>query len=263
MNVVLPITEGAKNCLPIFPVTFGFRNIQKPIYRPNGAFFHHFLYVSEGEGFFVFDGKRMILGEGSTVFIQKGFPVDYGGLNENFKTSWVTFDGDGVDGLFAYFNVDGYAVIHKKGEESKFEEMFKLSKMNVSAEILSSRIYSMAIEFFVFLKNQNKQPLLEKAKKFIESNYQQDISIEEISKNVGMSQSLLFKLFRTEERSTPMKYLQEIRIEKARSMLIRGDMKIYEIAQTCGFSDVAYFCKVYKNKTGYPPAVYRRNFIHW
>ena len=258
MYAVLPIPNDTKNSLPILPVTLGIRHTQETRIRPNGALFHHFLCVSEGEGFFEFNGKRMILGKGSTVFIKKNFPVAYGGVSENFKTSWVTFDGHGVDGLLAHFNIGGYAVIHNKSAESQIEEMIKLSKTNFSFEILSSRIYSMAIDLFVFLKNENKQPILKKAKNYIESNYQKDVSIEEISKNVGMSQSLLFKLFRTEERTTPMKYLQKVRIEKANAMLIKGDMKIYEIAKACGFSDVAYFCKVYRNKTGYSPTAYKR-----
>ena len=49
----------------------------------------------------------------------------------------------------------------------------------------------MAIDLFVFLKNENKQSILKKAKNYIESNYQKDVSIEEISKNVGFSDLII------------------------------------------------------------------------
>ena len=90
---------------------------------------------------------------------------------------------------------------------------------------------------------------------------QEDLSVETIAKSLGISQSLLFGLFQTEERSTPMEYLRAIRIEKAGQMLIEGRRKVHEIATACGFSSTAYFCKVFKAQTGDSPMSYRNKFL--
>lgn len=261
MYTVLPINEKVRKYLPIYPMTLGLRHTQKTISRPDGTRFHHFLYVSQGECSFNFNGKRKILPAGTAVFLHKTFPVDYGPFGGEAKTSWITFDGDGTNGIFEYFNAAGYAILTHKSFEPKIEELFRLVEKNAPWEALSAKTYDLALDFFTLLKKQTEPPMLEKAKAFIEGHYQEDLSVETIAKNLGISQSLLFKLFQTEERSTPIAYLRSVRIEKAGQMLIGGRLKVCQIAAACGFSNTAYFCKVFKAQTGDPPMAYRNKFL--
>jgi two-component system response regulator YesN len=110
------------------------------------------------------------------------------------------------------------------------------------------------------LKNQDAPSFLLRAKAFMEQNCHKDLSIDDVAKNVGISQSLLFRLFKVEEKRTPVEYLRALRISKAKVLLIEDKLKIYEIANLCGFSDVAYFCKVFKSQTGVSPNTYRNKF---
>ena len=217
--------------------------------------------MSEGSGFFNFNGTQAVLKAGSCVFLRKSFPVDYGRVDGEFKTSWVTFDGEGVNGIFDYFNVGDYAILNEKSIENKIWEIYKLSEKSVASEVLSQKVYEIITEYFSLLKKQNGPPALKKAKDYIQQNYHRDLSVEEIADSAGVSQSLLFKIFREEEKTTPVEYLRQERIAKAEQMLLIGEMKIYEIASACGFSDVAYFCKVFKDYLGISPAVYRKKFL--
>lgn len=260
MYLVLPVNEKARKHLPIYPITLGLVHDQKEICRPDGTRFHHFLYVSQGEGLFNFNGKKKILTAGTTVFLKKSFPVDYGPVSGEFKTSWITFDGDGTNGIFEFFNAPGYAILNHNGFEAKIEEFHKLVERNVSWEMLSVKTYGLTMEFFTLLKKQTQPPMLEKAKAFMEKNFRDDLSVGAIAANLGISQSLLFRLLQTEEHTTPMEYLRSVRIEKARQMLIDGKEKICHIATACGFSDTAYFCKVFKAQTGDTPISFRNKF---
>lgn len=260
MYIVLPVSEKARKHLPIYPITLGLGHEQNEICRPNGTTFHHFLYVSRGEGLFNFNGKRKILTAGTAVFLEKSFPVDYGPVSGEFKTSWITFDGDGTNGIFQYFNVSGYAILNHNSFDAKIEDICKLVERNVPWEVLSAKTYDLAMEFFALLKKQTEPPMLEKAKAFMASHYREDLSIEIIAANLGISQSLLFRLFQEEEHSTPMEYLRSVRIEKAGQMLAEGKQKVCDIGKTCGFSSTAYFCKVFKAQTGDSPIAYRNKF---
>jgi len=260
MHTVLPLNEKAQRSLPIYPITLGLSNDQEDIYRPNGARFHHFLYVSEGKGFFNFNGERTVLTKGTAVFIRKDFPVDYGSVGKVFKTSWVTFDGIGVDGILDYFGAGNYAVLSDESVEATIADFYKLYEKNVSAEILSQKIYEFAVSFFASLNKSLAPTALIKAKNYMDNNYNKDVSVYDAARFAGVSESKLFKLFRESERMTPIEYLKTVRISKAKQMLIGKELKIFEIAEKCGFSSTAYFCKVFREKSGCTPAAYREKF---
>ena len=262
MYTILPMNEKNKN-IPIYPVTLGVNRLQKYISRPSGAIFHHILCVSEGEGLFRFDGVEMVLGAGNAVFISKSFPVDYGPKTDNFRTSWLTFQGDGGDSLLKHFCAANYAVLKSDDIEPKIAEICRLADKGAPGEFLSAKTYSLVIDFFISLQKQRELPLLEKAKRFIKLNCAKDLSVAEIAGRLGISASLLFKLFREQERTTPIEYLQEFRIQKACNMLTSEKLAISEIGSLCGFSDTSYFCKVFKKWVGCSPASYRKKMIDW
>ncbi len=262
MHIVLSPPIKKEN-LPIYPVTLGLCRDQKYISRPNGAEFNHILYVSEGEGVFVFNGTRLILSAGNAFFFKKGIPVDYGPKSTDFKTSWITFDGYGGEQLIKYFDAGDYEIMSFSDVELKIAEIASFTEKNDSSALLSAKTYSLLVDFFFNLRERSRLPILEKAKHFIGQNYSKDLSVPEIANRLGISASLLFKLFREQEKTTPIEYLQDVRIRKACNMLISEKLSISDIGSLCGFSDTSYFCKVFKKWVGCSPASYRKKMIDW
>ena len=261
MYIVLPPLK--KENLPIYPTTLGLCREQRYISRPKGANFNHVLYVSEGEGVFVFNGMKRIISAGNAIFFKKGFPVDYGPKSLDFKTSWITFDGGGGEQLIEYFDAGDYEITSFPEVELKIAELYSLAEKNNVSALLSAKAYSLLVDFFLKLKERNKLPILEKAKYFIGQNYSKDLSVPEIASKLGISTSLLYKLFREQEKTTPIEYLQDVRIQKACNMLTTKKTGISEIGNLCGFSDTSYFCKVFKKTVGCTPLAYRKNMFDW
>ena len=165
MYTVLPeITKTEK--MPIYPVTIGVRRQQKFISRPQGANFNHILYVSSGEGIFDFNGERKMLKAGCAVFLRKGIPVDYGPSGEDFKTSWITFDGKGGEDILGYFSAEDFVVITSPDVELKISEIYELCDRGAPYEMLSSKTYALLVDFFLSLRKANEPPILEKTKLF-------------------------------------------------------------------------------------------------
>lgn len=93
---------------------------------------------------------------------------------------------------------------------------------------------------------------------FIADNYGEKLSIADIARSVSVSESECVRCFRVTIGTTPIKYLREYRIGQASSYLIEGRATIADIASLCGFQDVSYFTKSFREMNGCTPKEYQR-----
>lgn len=91
----------------------------------------------------------------------------------------------------------------------------------------------------------------------IEAHDAQDLSLQEIADEMGYSEGHFCRLFKQCFRVNFSAYLNEYRIEKAKEMMRDSHLSLKEIGMACGYSDAAYFCRVFKRLTGTTPSEYR------
>ena len=243
--------------LPVYMFSAGKGHNQEYRDRTNDSPCYHFLYIENGEGVFEFPDATYTLEKGNIVFFRKGCPVIYRPKKNHFITAWVAFDGKLVKELLEYYRAGGYSFLKSESVWLIMQGIYKLASAGASPDVLSTRVYELIVTYFNELNKTNVNDLLEKAKVYIDNNFAQNISIADIAAAVGVSESLIFKLFREKEKSTPVDYLRNIRIENAKRMLIENDgLKILDIAVRCGFSESAYFCSVFRKYTGMTPRSY-------
>lgn len=261
MGIASITDERSARLLPLYLITVGTHHNQEPCRRPNGAPFHHILYVEKGEGMFEVGGQKAILKEGTAVFIRKGTPSNYYAVGDTLQTGWITFDGVQIDSILEYFFAEDFSFLENESFRTLVQSICKLSTRNTPPAVLSMHVYDVIVSYFSMLETSKKQPVLLRAKKYVEENFERDLSVADIAEAVGISESLLFRLFRNEERSTPIDYLRRVRIRNAEQQLLsEPNKKVSEISAQCGFSDAAYFCKVFKAETGMSPKVYRNRY---
>ena len=90
----------------------------------------------------------------------------------------------------------------------------------------------------------------------IEKEYRNNILLEEMARRFNITPEYLSTLFVRELGIKYTAYCTQVKIEHAKNLLRNGDMKIYEVAEQSGYSDVKYFCKVFKKYTGKSPKEY-------
>ncbi len=92
-----------------------------------------------------------------------------------------------------------------------------------------------------------------------EKNYQQDLKINDLAESFHYSRNHLYSIFKSEYGISPQDYLLNLRIEKAKQLLSREDMKlsVKEVAYAVGFRDQLYFSKLFKKRTGSSPLEFR------
>ncbi|MCQ2432108.1 MAG: AraC family transcriptional regulator [Clostridia bacterium] len=94
-------------------------------------------------------------------------------------------------------------------------------------------------------------------KEYVANNYAQPITLSEISKNVNFSLSNLSIIFTKNAGMTFREYLQNTRIKKASELLERTNKTIAEIAGLVGYTDPAFFYRLFKKTTNVTPQEYR------
>ena len=92
------------------------------------------------------------------------------------------------------------------------------------------------------------------AKSYMDANFRKGACLEEAVAQSGLSPRRFNDLFKALVGTTPNRYLVLRRIEQAKALLELQSMTVSEIAEQCGFSDVYYFSKVFKQSYGVPPS---------
>ncbi|WP_236343152.1 AraC family transcriptional regulator [Paenibacillus plantiphilus] len=98
---------------------------------------------------------------------------------------------------------------------------------------------------------------LERAKEHMELHYSEDINIETVAQYVGIERSYFSRKFKQSYKITPMKYLQEIRVSAAKTLLRTTELNLSAIAQSIGYVDMFSFSKAFKKGAGISPNEYR------
>ncbi|MDD6994980.1 MAG: AraC family transcriptional regulator [Candidatus Borkfalkiaceae bacterium] len=105
-----------------------------------------------------------------------------------------------------------------------------------------------------------KCEMIYKIQKDFESNYNQDVSLEDLSKRYSISQSYLSHIFKSVTGKSVKGYLFACRIAAAKRYLANSEKRIGEIVALCGFSDCSNFSRVFKRTTGFSPVDFRRKY---
>jgi len=99
--------------------------------------------------------------------------------------------------------------------------------------------------------------------KYLNENYENKISLEQIAQNMYLSPVYISKIFKEETGESPINYLIKIRLEKAKEILLEENSgSIKSIANQVGYDDVYHFSKLFKKYYGLSPLYYRKRAMN-
>jgi len=93
---------------------------------------------------------------------------------------------------------------------------------------------------------------------YIQQNYAGELTMEEIARSAMISQSECLRCFRNTIGQTPIQYLKSYRVQRASEQLQSTARKICDIGADCGFREMSYFAKTFREIMGVTPGEYRR-----
>lgn len=177
-----------------------------------------------------------------------------------------------LDKLFHIFTL-----LHKYGSKGTCEVLSIIGnkyaestsscyEMKVQSELnhIWQIVYSHLDEIPIVLQEKKElqsQIRLQKMLTYIQENYMDTITLQDISSSADISKSEASRCFHTYMERSPIEYLLQYRIEIAKNLLDTVPLSIHEICLECGFHSTSYFSKVFREKTGMTPKKYRNSLI--
>ena len=102
--------------------------------------------------------------------------------------------------------------------------------------------------------------LFEVIRQYIDTHFREDVTRDFLAKMFYISPNYLSHLFQREGKIGLNEYLNQIRLEYAKSLLKNYDLNVKEIAHASGFKDSNYFCRIFRKNTERSPTEYRRQY---
>lgn len=138
---------------------------------------------------------------------------------------------------------------------SKFAEELK----NIDEEYVFDWAYSRFMYIIKAVKgldNKMVSPIIRNAVIYLEKHYNEDISLDDISKHVSVSRTYFSKLFKEEMGCSYVDWVTDFRINKAKELIGTSDKTVKEISFCVGYNDPNYFSRIFKKVVGVSPSEY-------
>lgn len=233
-------------------------------------------YVTKGYGTFKFNGKVYNLKQGDIFILIKGMNVEYvASIDDPWEYYWIGFSGSNANEYLNRTSITNSYVANCKSNSKiphiilNMCEISKTYNPSCSDDILLlkelySLLYTLIKEFpkpFDY-KDKELHTYIQDALNFINSNYMNNITVQEIADYVNLSRSYLYKMFIKNLGISPQKYLINLRMYKATLLLKSTKLPIGEVANSVGYSDSLLFSKTFSKHFSMSPLHYRNNQVN-
>ncbi|MCP3922821.1 MAG: helix-turn-helix domain-containing protein, partial [Desulfobacterales bacterium] len=95
---------------------------------------------------------------------------------------------------------------------------------------------------------------------WIENHFKKEIRVDSLANKAGMSRRTFERRFKNATGDSPLKYLQRVRVESAKTQLEKGFKTFDEITYQVGYEDSSTFSRIFKKNTGLSPKLYKDKY---
>ncbi|MFV0441570.1 MAG: AraC family transcriptional regulator [Lachnospirales bacterium] len=227
------------------------------------------IYTVEGVGSLSYLNNKYLLKSGSLVILDCNEYHKYK-THEDYKNwtfYWIHVGGDFCKTYYDAVYKNGFKIFDI-GIDIEYIDLFKIALRQIeyttetSKIILNdtvSRIYTKIISKQVTKEVDQNQYSINKSIKYISSNFDKNINIDEIAKEVNISKYYFIKIFHEYTGMTPYNYLINCRINESKKLLRTTNYKIQDICQRVGYGDTSNFSKAFVKVNGVTPGKYRKD----
>lgn len=209
-----------------------------------------------GSALHFFENQKFIIEEGCAYFLNQkdNYKVKVLESGTAFSIHFTTYES---------IDTDSFCIRLSKQNEfirifNRIEKKFFLKNDELG---LMSELYN-----FCSILNANRQnsfftkdKRMIDAEKYIHMHFTESNCLSEAAAKSSLSRRRFNELFKNCFGLTPNRYLTNLKIDHAKKLLMANYLKISQIADLCGFSDIYYFSKIFKSETNVTPTEYRNS----
>lgn len=225
---------------------------------PRGRGSYGFVYSEEGSAVFSFSsGERVRAEEGTLLFISPTAAYSIATDGE-FRHYTVNFDIHMKSSALGFAQGRECIAVERNTEQAArcFRRLVDIRSSKKAGYDMRSVgcLYELVAMFeLAYTESDVSYNRLLPAKEYIESSFDKDITLDELSFLCNMSKTNFRREWRARYTDTPIRYRDSIRLHHAREYLTSGYYSVSEVAKKCGFEDVSYFVRFFRKHTGLTP----------
>jgi len=248
--------------------------------HPSGYFFnaqkgrvlreYQFVYITKGRGLFTSDstpetqvckGRLMLLFPGQWHTYH---PLQQTGWNEYY----IGFEGSIIDDIVNSSFISEQHQVLEVGLNEELVSLFSRAIEVAESDKISSQQYlgGIVLHMLGMILSISKNKIfeigdmdqkIEQAKIIMNENVFKDIDPEELAMKLNISYSWFRKIFKDYTGYAPAKYFQELKLRKAKQLLVGTSQSVKEISYQLNYTSTEHFFSLFKKRTGFTPLEYR------
>lgn len=250
-------SSGIEECLPNYSYSLKSRD------------YHLITFISKGRGTFEIEDKVYELKKNQLFIIPAGYWFRYTADATNpWRYSWIGFLG--IKSNFIYQAAEKHQFVYDCEDAGHYESMIA-AILDSSGDSFSSFLKINGLMYGLLgdlteeigiLNQSSNQQLSTLARHYMDLHYHDQILMSDVADFVGVHPNYLANVFKKETGISPKQYLSNLRIKKAKELLLETTDSVSLISQSVGFTDSLSFSKFFKKETGGSPLQYRKEQVH-
>lgn len=236
--------------------------------RAAGRVDYQLIYIYKGAGHYYIHGKWKSLSAGNVLLFRPKEAQTYSYFfKEHPEIYWIHFTGYNCEKIIQKYNLHNCYI----GEHSLLKTFFQevIIELQLKKPFFEDMVLSNFWQILATIARSHQQILSPFGNDFsinrlviqLNQTYMDDWNVESMAEYCKLSVGYFSHLFKKRIGSSPMKYLTELRIEKAKELIATNSMSLSNIAQMTGFNDPLYFSRVFKKTTGIPPKEFQQSLL--
>ncbi|MGQ7868895.1 AraC family transcriptional regulator [Sunxiuqinia sp. sy24] len=250
-----------------------------PMKHPSGYYFswqsgrilqeYQLLYITKGSGTFETHDEKFPIRAGAVVLIQPGIWHRY---KPNFKSGWqehyIGFNGELASRLLKHplFNRN-QPVLNVGVREELIDTYYKIFDLvndeKPGFQQITSGLIVKMLGQLISIEKQKEftgkriETIIEDARFKIREQVALQLDMKKLAREYNIGYSYFRKMFKNYTGMSPHKYHLELKVMRAKELLLVTDKSVKEISYDLGFQSIHYFSRLFKNKVGKSPTEFR------
>ncbi len=276
-NMCFPVADEFTNKLPSGFSGVGCYYEQEHVKRPGGRFetewmypYYQWIQCRHGSGELLINGKKYTVGEKQGMLLFPNEPHEYYAVTDTWEVDWVVFSGKYTEefilDIMGACSSSVYSITMPHMISDLIVKLYETAVSDDPMKHITSSgiVYEILMNIYIYAFRKKGASLSDKAERmrpvfrYIDEHYTETISLSTLSDLIMVTPQHLCTIFKDLTSRTVSEYINSVRIAKSKELLLRErNMQIKEIASACGFSDVSYFCSIFKRFEIVSPTEFR------
>lgn len=269
-KAIFPVLTENERKLPFYLVGLGCMYTQEHVVRPNGYPNYQWIQCHEGEGEIIIGERTHRVKPGQGMFLYPNEPHEYYAIKEPWQVDWLDFNGYQVEQFLETIGIKHTEVLYVANSEIILSKMRKADGILRSDSLLKGTdcsviVYEVLMDLLKYASRSNDESVEQQHQRlqpvfdYIEKNYHKTITLEEMAAIIGVTPEHFCILFKKIMKIRPFEYLNHVRINKSKDMIIKNErMAIRDVARWVGYDNASYFCAVFKKMEGMSPGNFKK-----